>query len=701
MQESLYARTAVLPTQRSSWLPYLVHPCVTATGVGPRAMASPADEAIPGLPPVLQLDILSLLPPNDLALGGRLSCKDAAQRFSQPHHRTARLSQPLPGHAVTAAGATTATWCVEAAQTALRELTFRRKLLLLSTAAASGCEANVEFAWQLLQPHVFPELLQTDHYLTYLKRSPELQVQDAGSAAIASGLAHLLPSLAQRCPGLLDPGATLEAAARHCDLAGLRAAWEVVGQRLLSSLRQAPLPLRDGDEVHGVWLRLMAAAAGSSISEAMAKMEWIYTQGQGYAIKSWTKGYVWGAAAASGDLARLRWLQERRFPWGGAEALAAVLRHADLDFIVRMEQEGGFLPPAGDGCWGSADVAPAAAASPHDSAAKLSWLADRGVEVGTLETVKAAAGQGNLAALQRALQHWRQRQHEEGRSLAPPPAAMLCAVRSGHVPTATWLHQAGGKLQSGLLRHAFGSGHLPMLRCLLEAGCPTGDTTLAEVVSRWPSDTPADGELLVEALWLLAAAGLPARDGRDMELLSAVGCSGHPWAVCLALEELGAACVNKDVTARAVCEAVATGCEATLEGLARLGVISRFQGAGGGSEWYAAAAKRGDRATLSCLQRLRVPVGKAVRAAAMRSGAPMPALRWLVGDRASTQSAGGSLGGGAAGTAAAAISRRSGMVDRITAAASVLSWFLVAWACLFASMYTLWAWGAHGQSAPL
>ncbi len=40
----------------------------------------------------------------------------------------------------------------------------RRKMLRLNTAAASGCEANAEVAWQLPQLHVSPQLLQTSHY---------------------------------------------------------------------------------------------------------------------------------------------------------------------------------------------------------------------------------------------------------------------------------------------------------------------------------------------------------------------------------------------------------------------------------------------------------------------------------------------------------------------------------------------------------
>lgn len=39
------------------------------------------------LPPELRLGILSLLPHNELALAGRLTSKDAAQRFHR--HRTA------------------------------------------------------------------------------------------------------------------------------------------------------------------------------------------------------------------------------------------------------------------------------------------------------------------------------------------------------------------------------------------------------------------------------------------------------------------------------------------------------------------------------------------------------------------------------------------------------------------------------------
>ncbi len=53
---------------------------------------------------------------------------------------------------------------------------------------------------------------------------------------MVSGLAHLLPSLEQRCPGLLEPQRTLEAAARQGDLAGLQVAWGLLRLRLPEAL---------------------------------------------------------------------------------------------------------------------------------------------------------------------------------------------------------------------------------------------------------------------------------------------------------------------------------------------------------------------------------------------------------------------------------------------------------------------------------
>ncbi len=356
---------------------------------------------------------------------------------------------------------------------------------------------------------------------------------------------------------------------------------------------------------------------------------------------------LWGAAAASGDLARLRWLRDRGFPWGGAEALAAVLRHADLACVLRLDAGGGYLPPADDPSWRSAGLAPAAAASPRDSDAKLSWLAGRGVDVGTEETVRMATRHGNLAALQLALQQCAQQQQQqqqqqqeeeedEGGMEVPLSEAMLCAVQSSHVPTAAWLHQAGCELQSDLLWEALDPGRLHMLRWLLESGCPTGGVTLANVADLWPSRTPADGERLLEALQLLADAGMRARGWGEIHPLVAAGHKGHPWAVWHFLEELAPAfTLPEHFRGQLVKGIVSAGNEVVVRAVAQLGWLSGADA----TPCYAAAAQNGDRGTLACLHLLGVPMGDGVLAAAIKDGAHLPALRWLVGHGASTQSA--------------------------------------------------------------
>ncbi len=107
--------------------------------------------------PDLRLHILSLLPPNDLALGGRLACKEAAARFSEPHHRTVRPGQPVPRHAAAQLEA------------ALRPWTLRQKrqyfARLLVGAMSSGSEQDAEFAFNgaealVSRPALLPRVLR-------------------------------------------------------------------------------------------------------------------------------------------------------------------------------------------------------------------------------------------------------------------------------------------------------------------------------------------------------------------------------------------------------------------------------------------------------------------------------------------------------------------------------------------------------------
>ncbi len=617
---------------------------------------------MPHLPVDLRLRILALLPPNDLALAGRLACRQAAHRFGRrPQDRTARLSQSLQGHAATA------TCCVEGARAAMKQLSLRQKLLTLSTAAASGCEANVEFAWQLLQPHVFPELLQTDHYheLVMRKRRNEWKahVPNLGPAAVASGLAHLLPSLAQRCPGLVDPACTLEAAARHCDLAGLQAAWEVVGQRLLSSLQpggEQPAPDQQAGEQR-LWGRVMAAAAGSPGPDATAKMEWAVEKGR----SSSSSGHVaapdpevWGAAAASGDLCRVRWLHEHGLGLNARDALKAALQHADLDTIQRLEEQGGYLPAAGESVWTDhcKELMRRAAAAARDSAAKLRWLAGRrgpgAFDTGTYRGAAWEAVQhGNLEALQLILQQWRE--HNSNADTAAAVAALPqdvvhIAAGSGSVPTLAWLCQAGCALGADCWLLAFNQGDLAMVRWLLEADCPRGSNCIWQAVGVWPSSsTPAESGRLEEAVRLLAAAGWPLGDGNEEVERAFMHATshGHPWAVMHVLLEL-----QQPAPYSALALGSFAGCEATLEALVGMGVlqggmqgITAGQLAGMPLPWYVFAVRNGDRGTLECLRRLGVPLDRSAVVRAALEGpvpAPAPAVAWVEGQQ--QEPAGGS-----------------------------------------------------------
>ncbi len=171
---------------------------------------NPQEQEQQQLPTALQLHVLSLLPPNDRALSGRFACRDAADALSGPQHCTASLSQPLPPHA--------APWAQEAGQQHVRQLPFRHKFQLLSVAACSGSELNMEVARALLEPSVFPELLQRKPHIFTLYPNP-------GLVAVRAGHLHLLGWLLRRCPGLVQPEQVLGATAQHLPLAELQQTW--------------------------------------------------------------------------------------------------------------------------------------------------------------------------------------------------------------------------------------------------------------------------------------------------------------------------------------------------------------------------------------------------------------------------------------------------------------------------------------------
>lgn len=124
--------------------------------------------------------VLERLDVNNRALNGRLVCKDASEFLRLPRHWTVRFSQPLP----TSAGG--AAWQPHLLL-AFRGLTFAAKWQALQTAVASGSEANLELAWGLLRPCLFPEVTVLPDYSRYQPRVLRaVTMTDTGSAAIRS-----------------------------------------------------------------------------------------------------------------------------------------------------------------------------------------------------------------------------------------------------------------------------------------------------------------------------------------------------------------------------------------------------------------------------------------------------------------------------------------------------------------------------------
>ncbi len=443
------------------------------------------------LPPALQLHILSFLPPNDRTLSGRLVSPDAAAGLSGPQHCTASLSQPLPPHA--------APWAVEAGQQHVRQLTFWHKLQLLCTAAASGSEVNLEVAWALLQPSIFPELVQDERYAYYKdERNPwgkEFLSSDPGVAAAKAGHLQLLPWLLRRCPGLLWPERVLEAAARYCDLEGLREALALLNTQRSGMRRKNEVinSIRGGrggcggrgggrhvystsiaGPASALGQRLLEGAAQSDTPDAVQKLAEILG-----AYECCVTG-VTQAAVRSGDLGRLRWLRDREgwdMRWAGSSVLHCALAESSLAVAQWLVEEGGCeLPPAeGASTWeyrgSSWEAYMTAAARSADGVAKLQWLRERGATLPDHELLKvlsAAISAGHVDVARHVLSCLGPRL--EGLQTSAPCLPWEWGSRaatSGSVAMAEFMRQAGAKFSGDAYIFAMEAASLPMVRWLV------------------------------------------------------------------------------------------------------------------------------------------------------------------------------------------------------------------------------------------
>ncbi len=550
--------------------------------------------------------VLERLDVNDRALNGRLVCKDAHEFLRQPRHWTVRLSQPLP----TSAGDTA--WQPHVLR-AFRGCTFVAKQGMLKTAVASGSEANLELAWGLLRPCLFPELLLPHDFSRFQPRVQRAVIgADPGSAAIASGHVHLLPWLIQNgCPLQLD--AMLTAAATHCSLEGMLQVWELIGGGLCPANEQS-------------LLCEMATAAGRSDVAAIPKLSWLLSVPEGAGadqqqelLQKAAKG-----AAGHGSLPVLQWLLGKgldvRGAAGGVQTwqytLTGALAAWHLDVADWLVDVAGCPLPQQEQhkelqvVWFSAGRS--------GRMLPISWLLGRGVPAHEA-AVEGAAYAGNLEAVQ----------FLHATCGVPLTAgAFKYAAGSRSVPTATWLLQAGCPMGPVAYRYAAEQGDADMVLWLAQvARCPWDEGTTSTVVSRWP-DGAGNAARLLPAVRALVEAGCPPGavleaggvQGHDSAALDAAVRRGHLPLAHYLHEELGVG-FGPDTLA----EAAQGGCEPMLEWLVGAGC-----GPGTGYP-YAKAADRGDMATLRCLHRLGVPLGDEGWWRKLNMlFVPLAAVRWLV-----------------------------------------------------------------------
>ncbi len=647
----------------------------------------PLKRAVPHLPTGPFLRVLELLPAQDLACSGRLACKDAWRHLSGMHHRTVHLSQPLPAHAVP--------WFESYGPAALKQLNFDERLLLsVSAAAASGSEANLAAVWGMVRQGLLPELLGSykDNYI--------LGAPHPATVLVLEGHAHLLPWLLNSgypvFPHTYDD--ILCTAARHCDVAGLQAVWQL----LQPHFHRIP-------DLDVTCLSVLSRAAASSAREdAIAKVSWLMQQ-EPYRPMGRLPRLVALAAVRAGDLPRLQWALQHGCEWGTDETMTEMEKRYSDPLLIAMEgaglevvewlvrEAGCQLPPplAAEAAGGNAAYPPvrapngvlllqalprevwrrrqlAVAAAGSGDVAKLRWLRERGLLL--LEPylaqgpIEAAARQGRLGALRYL--------HDEcGMTLTRD--IVNAALSSGDMGTAAWVLQQGGRELladcGAVWRAAAGGGNGDLLRWMVGQGMVGAGEELEAVHAiiaegRWSGKVRAwqqQREAMLSAIRLVFEAasdtsskrgggngsgggGVGDGGGSGSGVLGvggrASGAGGHNQA--LGEELLVAAAKHGSLPLFAYLHSQLQlqgplGSDDVLVEAARSGceaLVEWLLGQGCAMPntrlLFLAPAERGDLATLRCLRRMGLPWPARLLPGAACIDLPLPVLQMLVAEGA-------------------------------------------------------------------
>ncbi len=615
---------------------------------------------LPSLPVELQGHIFTLLPPNERALsrGACRAARDASNEPEQPldpQHCTVHLSELLPDYIRAQA--------VEAFQEQLPQLTFRRKVELLSTAAASGCLVNLEVALQLVQATVFPQLLLSRSN-AFRTSTSDQRGMDPGRAAVRAGHVELLPWLLRHCPALVDASGVLEAAAEYSDLAGVQRAHEalmtqpggIIGTSSNNSEQAGTSGASGSSTSHNgsgspfSGQAVLAAAAGSTTPDAVAKVQWLLDPEAGVGPCSLDHSIA-EVAARGGNLSVLRWIHARGCTMGGSsvDVLGFALECASLDVLRWLVEEAGHDLPCSTDDWGELLCA---AATSGQSLAKIQWLAEKGAPLPCcdgngpiLRMLRSVVYEAVLAGQAEAVRYiWGLHNRDAACSIFDPEA--LSAAVPGSPGVGRLLAEIGVPHSYG--NHAYWAalrrGDLATVQWLAEeakVSAPCG--LLAMAVQLWPA---AESRGLPQAVRLLKEVGFFSfGDSEALRLALELGNLELVRAVKDDQDDFASRRVMMAAAAKGGCEAVLDWAHGkptpALPGQGwsfwetfiypeGMGDFMRSASKKVGSP-YIPAAVNGDLATLTALRRLPVPWGSEdVLVQAVREGVSVPALRWLV-----------------------------------------------------------------------
>lgn len=434
-------------------------------------------------------------------------------------------------------------------RTALKQYSFKQKLLALTAAAKTGKLANVCMVWSLLEPCLTPDFQWPKQYT------------DPGSAACCAGAWSIVPwMLENNVP--IDIQRTLEASACFCSLLDLKDAYSLLGTYLVDSVRDT---------------HICAGAAGSSTSDAYDKLKWIDTRVTGWHLGACVE------AIRTGNLERVQWVYQRK-SWVLPQTSLVIkaLDYGNMEVVEWIHAHCTEAKP-----W-SSHLSNLILIAASRKISTLEWALGQGLQV-TPEALRAAARHGSVDAV---------RFLYEDCNIHLTSSVFNEACMSGNIQLCEYLVKQGCPMHVDAYRTPGASDDLAMVTWLLDvAKCHR-----TNIFSNAPMNV---------ILHILTAATLSARDVRCIDVVkrlvaagTTIDCHCQPSLNAAAqigsielveyIHSLGGKC-NDDTLSYAV----RGGCEAVLDWV--LGHWSTFNPSPLGTDLVSIARRKGDQNTVMYL----------------------------------------------------------------------------------------------------